>query len=97
MTLEPFANLMGVLGTCALAWPSFTAARLVLQLKRGQGIAASIPDNQEQLRQWANAANGTLEQVRDAWSTREAIALFGGLFLTLLSYLLPFARQMMWI
>ncbi|MGJ7498110.1 hypothetical protein ACSFA8_24000 [Variovorax sp. RT4R15] len=97
MTLEQFANFAGAAGTCALAWPSFAAARLVWQLKRGQGIATSIPQDQDRLRQWASDANNTIDQIRNAWKTREAIALFGGLALTFLSYALPLARQMGWV
>jgi len=97
MTLEQFSNLAGALGTCALAWPSFAAARLVWQFKRGQGIATSIPQDQGALQQWANDANNTIDQIKNAWSTREAAALFGGLALTFLSYALPFGRQMGWI
>lgn len=97
MTLEQFSNLSGMLGTCALAWPSFTAARLVLQLKRGEGIASSIPEDQSGLKAWATGANNAIEQLKNAWRTREAVALFGGLFLTFLSYALPFSRQLGWL
>jgi len=97
MTLEQLANLSGALGTCALAWPSFTAARLVLQLKRGERIATSISQEQEQLKAWAYGAKNTIKQIKNAWRTSDAVALFGGLFLTFLSYALPFSRQVGWI
>ncbi len=96
MTLEQFVNLSGALGTCALAWPSYVGARLVWQLKRGEGIARSIPQGQEQLQKWASDATRTIEQIKDAWSTREALALFGGLLLTFLSYAVPLAHQIGW-
>lgn len=95
MTLEAWANALGMLGTLGIAVPAIKAARIVRLVRRGELAQRTIPQEQTQLMGWITALNEDLRNAKDAWNIVDTSCLFGGLFLTFIAYLLSFLGQVL--
>jgi hypothetical protein len=92
MTLEHWANLVGLAGTGLLVWPAIKATRLFRLAERGKKIAKDIPREQTQLNAWLGQINANVKDLREEWTPLDAAQLFGGIALTGLSDLLPLLK-----